>query len=175
MVVLLPRERDGLAALEDRLTPENLDRWTDRLWEVEVRVTLPRFEISYPLQLNEPLQALGIVDAFGDGADFTGMDSSGMLYLAAALHKAFVAVDEEGTEAAAATAAVMALMGLPPPPPEFCADHPFLFLIRERGTGSVLFVGRVAHPPPGQPGKKAKPPARQMGMGEALARLAGKL
>ncbi len=143
MVVLLPNEIDGLARLETDLTVENLDRWTSRLRERDVSVFLPRFEITLPFDLTETLRAMGMVDAF-ENADFSGM-AEGLLFIAAVLHKAFVKVDEEGTEAAAATAVIMA-RGVPEPPPVFRADHPFLFLIRENATGSILFLGRVMNP-----------------------------
>ena len=145
MVVLLPREIDGLADLEERLTVENLDRWTKHLWQSEVQVSLPKFEITFPASLSGILTSMGMVDAFGD-ADFSGMDGTKLLQIAAVLHKAFVAVNEEGTEAAAATAVIMQLMALPSPPPVFRADHPFVFLIRENSTGSILFLGRVVNP-----------------------------
>ena len=145
MVVLLPREIDGLAELEERLTVENLDRWTRRARQREVEVSLPRFEITFPARLSGILMSMGMVDAFGD-ADFSGMDGTKLLQIAAVLHKAFVAVNEEGTEAAAATAVIMKLKALPSPLPVFRADHPFVFLIRENSTGSILFLGRVANP-----------------------------
>jgi serpin B len=146
MIVLLPRERDGLAALEAALTVQNLDRWTSGLSPDTVEVFLPAFEVTFPVRLDEALQSLGMVDAFsGARADFSGMDDSRGLFIGAVLHKAFVAVNEEGTEAAAATAVVVG-RGMPMPPPVFRADHPFLFLIREKRMGSVLFLGRVVNP-----------------------------
>jgi serine protease inhibitor len=146
MVVLLPREIDGLAELEERLTVENLDRWTKHLWQGEVQVSLPRFEIDFSCSPNGALISMGMVDAFGGAADFSGMDGSQVLYISAILHKAFIAVNEEGTEAAAATAVIMRAKGVPSPPPVFRADHPFVFLIREKSTGSILFLGRVVNP-----------------------------
>jgi serine protease inhibitor len=146
MVVLLPREIGGLAALEERLTVENLGRWTSGLWQSEVQLFLPRFEITFPFRLDDTLKSMGMVDAFGGDADFSGMDGTKSLCIGAVLHKAFASVDEEGTEAAAATAAMMQAMGLPLPPPTFRADHPFVFLIRENSTGSILFLGRVVNP-----------------------------
>jgi serpin B len=87
-----------------------------------------------------------MADAFSEQADFSGMDGTRWLFIGAALHKAFVKVNEEGTEAAAATALALA-EGMPPPvPPVFRADHPFLFLIRDQHTGSILFLGRVVNP-----------------------------
>jgi serine protease inhibitor len=145
MIVLLPSEIDGLAELEERLTVENLGTWTRGLWQREVQVFLPRFEITFPFRLDDTLKSMGMVDAFGN-ADFSGMDGTKSLYIGAALHRAFVAVNEEGTKAAAATAALMKSMGLDLLPPTFRADHPFVFLIRENSTGSILFLGRVVNP-----------------------------
>jgi len=146
MVVLLPRKIDGLPELEERLTVENLTRWTKNLRPRGVQVFLPRFEITFPFRLDDTLKLMGMVDAFGGDSDFSGMDGTKLLYIGAVLHKAFVAVNEEGTEAAAATAVIMIAKCLPPPPPVFRADHPFIFLIRENSTGSILFIGRVVNP-----------------------------
>jgi serine protease inhibitor len=145
MIVLLPREVDGLAELERALTWENLAMWTSRLWKQEVQVFLPRFRLTCDFELSKALKALGMIDAFGQ-ADFSGMDGSLLLYISKVIHQAFVDVNEEGTEAAAATAVVMMRMSLPPPPPVFRADHPFLFFIRENRTGSILFFGRMVRP-----------------------------
>jgi serpin B len=146
MIVLLPRSRDGLAALEDALTVENLSRWIDGLDPARVELFLPRFMITFPVQLDAALGSLGMVDAFSEQADFSGMDGTRRLFIGAALHKAFVKVNEEGAEATAATALAMA-EGMPPSaPPVFRADHPFLFLIREQHTGCILFLGRVINP-----------------------------
>jgi serpin B len=143
-LALLPR--DGLSELEAALTAETLAGWTQRLYPQEVEVYMPRFRLVQSFGLNGALMALGIRAAFGAGADFSGMDGRKHgLYVGAVLHKAFVEVNEEGTEAAAATA-VLTLEGAPPPQPVFRADHPFLFLIRERATGAILFMGRVADP-----------------------------
>jgi len=147
MIVLLPREIVGLAALEKKLTPANLARWTDRLWPTEVVVLFPKFKLTFDVTLNGELQEMGMVDAFSLGrANFSGMDGTSELYIGVVLHKAFVEVNEEGTEAAAATAVVMVAKSLPQPPPVFRADRPFLFLIRENSTGSILFLGRVVNP-----------------------------
>jgi serpin B len=85
-------------------------------------------------------------DAFGMSADFSGMDGSRSLFISAVIHKAFVDVNEEGTEAAAATGVVMMTKSMPGTPPMFCADHPFIFLIRDNTTGSILFMGRIVNP-----------------------------
>lgn len=151
MLVALPREEEGLAAMEARLTPEALAAWRADLREREVRVILPKFKMTWgAATLNGVLKALGMADAFDEGrADFSGMDGRmGWLYIGLVLHKAFVEVNEEGTEAAAATAVAMKAKGMPRPPLEFRADHPFLFLIQEEETGAILFMGRVADPTP---------------------------
>jgi serpin B len=144
MLVLLPREIGGLAKLEESLTVGNLDTWTRNLSETEVVVFLPRFEMTFPFRLDGTLKSMGMVDAFSGKADFSGMDKE-PLFISAVLHKAFVVVNEQGTEAAAATAAFVSL-GLPSPPPIFRADRPFVFLIRENSTGNTLFLGRVVNP-----------------------------
>jgi serpin B len=146
MVVFLPAEIDGLATLEDSLSVESLNRWMDRLRATEVQVYLPRFEMRCGFRLDERLQAMGMTDAFDDSADFSGIDGTLSLYIKAVFHQAYVDVNEEGTEAAAATAVVMAPKGIPLPSPTFRADHPFLFLIREKPTESILFLGRVTNP-----------------------------
>lgn len=151
MLVVLPQEKDGLAALEAQLTPERLAEWRRQLHARAVCVYLPKFKMKWgTAALNGPLQALGIVDAFRDArADFSGMDGQPRwLYVGAVLHQAFVEVNEGGTEAAAATAVVMEARAMRPqaPPVEFRADHPFLFLIQEERTGAILFLGRLADP-----------------------------
>ena len=144
MLILLPQERDGLPALEAALTVDNLALWSQRLYPTKVQLVLPRFKLSGEFDLGETLEAMGMVDAFHGSADFSGMTGQRDLFISAVVHKAFVDVNEEGTEAAAATAVMMA-RGFSPSP-LFVADHPFLFLIRENSTGSVLFLGRVMDP-----------------------------
>jgi serpin B len=144
MVVLLPKERDGLAQLESALTGDNLARWTSHLRARKIPVYLPRLKMSQSFRLENALTSMGMGDAFG-AADFSGMDGSKGLFISAALHKAYLDLDEEGTEAAAATAVVVS-RSMGPRPLTFRADHPFVFLIRENSTGSILFLGRVANP-----------------------------
>jgi serpin B len=150
MVVLLPSSRDGIGPLESSLTPASLAAWTSGMRNQQVNVALPKFKMSSGFSLAQALEALGLKDAFDPNrADFSGMDGRAhWLYLSAVLHKAYVEVNEKGTEAAAATAAVVALSSArrEEPPREFRADHPFLFLIRDSTTGSILFMGRVVKP-----------------------------
>lgn len=145
MVVLLPKESGGLAELESKLTVENLETWTSSLWETKVQVSLPKFKLTGKFMLGGTLASMGMPDAFRSNADFSGMDGTKTLSISQVVHKAFIEVNEEGTEAAAATAVIMA-RSIPPPPPVFRADHPFVFLIRERKSGSILFLGRVVNP-----------------------------
>ncbi len=146
MVILLPRKTDGLADLEKSLTAANLAVWLARLESREVRVSMPRFKVAAQFSLADPLKALGMTDAFAPAADLSGMNGRRDLFISAVVHKAFVEVNEEGTEAAAATAVVVGRESEPPPPVVFRADHPFLFLIREERTGTILFLGRLVSP-----------------------------
>ena len=146
MVVLLPREVSGLPTIEESLTPENLAKWLSQLHKQKVRVHLPKFEMAHDLRLGEVLQSMGMTDAFVNGsADFSAMDGTKELFLGAVIHKAFVEVNEEGTEAAAATS-VAVYRGGTEDIPTFRADHPFLFLIRDTRSGSILFLGRLVNP-----------------------------
>lgn len=146
MVVLLPKEPGGLAGLEAALSAERIDAWASALGMRKVELSLPKFRIETGFSLKEPLMSLGMRRAFGD-ADFSGMTPEGA-FISQVVHKAFVDVDEKGTEAAAATAVIMLRTSVPAPEEAvvFRADHPFIFLIRDTATGSVLFMGRVAEP-----------------------------
>jgi len=147
MVIFLPTKADGLAALEKSLTAENLDQYLPARWKRKVVVSIPKFTMTSEFSLKETLSAMGMKDAFAGGkADFSGMDGSRGLFIGAVIHKAFVDVNEEGTEAAAATAVVVGVTSMPAPPPVFRADRPFLFMIRDDRTGSILFMGRVMNP-----------------------------
>jgi serpin B len=151
MVVLLPRVVDGLGKLEALLTMENLASWTAGLPTQKVRVFLPKFTATSEFSLADTLAAMGMPDAFDiNRADFSGMDGKRDLSISKVIHKAFVKVDEEGTEAAAATAVTVMFGGMTPmhspPIPTFRADHPLLFLIRDNRTGSILFLGRITNP-----------------------------
>jgi serpin B len=147
MLVLLPDEIGALSALEARLTADNLARWQSGLRKQEVRVHLPRFTLTSQFQLAEVLKAMGMTRAFTPGeADLTGMSSEGELFVSAVIHKAFVDVNEEGTEAAAATGIAVGATAAIRQPTVFRADHPFVFLIRDNRTGSILFLGRLVNP-----------------------------
>jgi serpin B len=150
LLLVLPDAVDGLGAIEARLSPERLRSWTAALHVVEVKVWVPRFEIDPPaLSLARPLGELGMPAALDpDQADLTGIARLGgqeRLTVTGVFHKAFVKLDEKGTEAAAVTAvAAAATASVEPEPVEFRADHPFLFFLRDRKSGLVLFMGRIA-------------------------------
>lgn len=150
MAIILPKAVDGLAGLEKTLTPETVARWlaeADKQAEREAQVFVPRFKLETGYDLVPPCQALGIKAAFTDGrADFRGMGwTKGKLWIAQIQHKAYVDVNEEGTEAAGATAVEMETRSMRRYP-VFRADHPFVFIIREHATGSILFIGRLSDP-----------------------------
>jgi serpin B len=148
-VILLPDSVDGLPALEERLTVESLEGWLGALSPMRLHVYLPRFRITSSYGLKAVLAAMGMPNAFDPAtADLSGIAAPAStggerLFLGAAVHKAFIAVDEEGTEAAAATGVTVGVTSLPP---TFSADHPFLYLIRDTATGALLFLGRVERP-----------------------------
>jgi serpin B len=150
MYFVLPREVDGLAGLEKALAdkPGHLADLLGKAEAGRVKVTLPKFKITSTFQLDKQLKALGMKTAFVlHKADFTGIATREPLFISAVIHKAFVDVNEEGTEAAAATAVVgKGGAAKQAPPPEFRADHPFLFLIVDNSSGSTLFMGRLANP-----------------------------
>jgi serpin B len=149
MIVLLPRAADGRKALEEKLTVETLKRWTDAMSWKQIDIQLPRFKSTSQFELSNTLDELGMRDAFSPRADFSGMTGNRDLFISAVIHKAFVEVNEKGTEAAAATAKFLALgfeLPEPPRPIEFKADHPFVFLIRDNPSGAILFLGRVMNP-----------------------------
>ena len=149
MVVVLPKAKDGLAALEASLATD-LPAWLDALGGRAVDVYFPRFEMRANTTMNAPLNALGMREAFTLAADFSPMSGKDDLYISAVVHEAYVKVDEEGTEAAAATAVVMTTKSAAPrPAPVFRADHPFFFALRDDRTGAILFMGRVADPTAG--------------------------
>jgi serpin B len=145
MLVLVPDEASGLPALEASLSADSLAAAiASAPAEYRMRVKLPRFGFESELALPQTLQALGIVSAFDPArADLSGIDGTHPLYVEKAVHKAVIAVDEEGAQAAAGTAVGTDVVSLPP---ELAVDRPFLFLIYDHVTGSILFLGRVDDP-----------------------------
>jgi serpin B len=148
MVILLPKARDGLGRLESSLTALKLESWLTRLSSHRVDLSLPKFKLTAECELKDALSELGMPVAFKPGAaDFAGITGTRELAISAVVHKAFVEVEEKGTEAAAATGVVFARTAvITPPPVIFRADHPFFFLIRDTRTGTILFLGRLVKP-----------------------------
>lgn len=152
MILLLPTDTDGLTDLEPALTPRNIKRWLEKIEsKKEVKVYLPKFKTTCEFEMARILKSMGMNSAFDpDTADFSAMTADEGLYISEVIHKAFIDVNEEGTEAAAATAVTMYASAMPlsdpDEPPTFRADHPFVFLIRDNRSGSLLFLGRVKNP-----------------------------
>ena len=154
MIILLP-DSGTFQAFEKSLDDELVARITEDLETRQVVLTMPKFEFQSKFDLVDTLMTMGMTNAFDPSrADFSGMDGHSCmamdvqcLVISDVIHKAFVAVDEEGTEAAAATASIaIPVSGAPGPPVEVIVDRPFIFLIRDRATGTILFVGRVLDP-----------------------------
>ena len=150
MVILLPNEIGGLAALEQSLTLSHMQQWLQQLASVpKVIVTVPKFKLTQQFELGPTLGVMGMPVAFSGNANFSGMTGKRDFSISDVIHKAYVDVNEEGTEAAAATAVTMRALAIRVPehaPPVFRADHPFVFLIRDNRSESILFMGRVNDP-----------------------------
>ena len=144
MLILLP---DGdIEEFQQGFNAEMLETIRGRLSSCNVTLSMPKFEFSRSMQLSQMLRELGMVSAFGSGADFSGFTGSPDLFISEVLHKAFVKVDETGTEAAAATAVIMALTAIPEQPVQMNINSPFMFFILDTESGSILFMGRVMDP-----------------------------
>jgi serpin B len=146
MVILHP-EPQTFEEFEVSLDANKLNEIIAGLGGANMLLSMPKFEFEMSLPVAEQLQGLGMVKAFVPvDADFSGMDGTRDLFIQDVLHKAFVSVDEEGTEAAAATAVVVGVTSMPAEPIEVKIDSPFIFLIRDMESGTVLFIGRVLNP-----------------------------
>jgi len=145
MVILLPKKAGMMAEVEKNLDAGYYNTLLDSLNPREVDLSIPRFRIEEKYSLNEPLKAMGMRRAFGGKADFSGMTGKKDLYISDVVHQSFVEVDEEGTEAAAATGVVMRKTSVVRKK-QFKADHPFIFMIKDDQTGTILFLGRLGNP-----------------------------
>lgn len=144
MVVLLPTDEKGLENALGKLTAENWKVWYEQRYEQKLNVKLPRFEINYKKDLIGDMQAMGIKDAFNSAtADFTSMSSGGDLYLNILDQFNYIKVNEEGTEAASVTNSGGGLTANPKIPEPFYVNRPFAFMIKEKSTGTILFMGKV--------------------------------
>jgi serine protease inhibitor len=151
MVVFLPKQIDGITDCEKAFNIKNVEHRLSKLKPEDVKIYMPKFKMDYGCELQETLGRMGMADAFdAKKADLSGMsDEKPGLFIAKVIHQAFIDVNEEGTEAAAATGVVVAPTGRavePSKPIEFRADHPFIFMIRDMTTGSILFIGRLMDP-----------------------------
>ncbi len=148
MLVVLPEDRDGIDSLEESLSSELIKKWQQELYPKEVIVEMPKFTTKTHYDLAPLLKNLGMLDVFDENsADLKNIGpSSRNLFVSSAFHDAFVDVNEEGTEAAAVTTIVINITAAPPPPPRFIADHPFLFIIQDDESGTILFMGRLSDP-----------------------------
>ncbi|MFC1951064.1 serpin family protein [Chloroflexota bacterium] len=145
MTVLLPDADKDIDELIAELNDESWNEWTGNLSEEEVALYLPRFALEYEIKLNDVLKAMGMEVAFSGAADFTKINSSGGLYIEEVKHKTFVEVNEEGTEAAAVTSVEIRLSSVPDYT-EMIVNRPFIFVIRENHSGSILFAGKIINP-----------------------------
>ncbi|KAM5321450.1 leukocyte elastase inhibitor isoform 1-T3 [Glossophaga mutica] len=151
MVILLPDdiedESTGLKKIEEQLTLEKLHEWTkpENLHSIEINVHLPKFKLEESYDLNSHLACLGIEDLFNSKADLSGMSGTRGLFISKVIHKSFVEVNEEGTEAAAATGGIVTFCSLTFEE-NFVADHPFIFFIRHNPSANILFLGRLSSP-----------------------------
>jgi serpin B len=146
--VLLPKTLSGLPGLETSLTIENLSGWLGNLTTRNVQVSFPKFRAESEFSLRKALSTMGMPTAFTDKADFSGIDPRRALAISEVVHKAFVDVSEQGTEAAAATGITVhaTAMRAPEQAVVFRADHAFIFLIRDTRTGVILFIGHLMEP-----------------------------
>ena len=147
MLVFLPSADNTCSDILAEMDNDNWNNWTNNFSETKIYLQLPKFKFETFKLLNDPLSSMGMEIAFSDAADFTRINPAGNLFISRVLHKTFIDVNEEGTEAAAVTAVEISLTsaggsGLT----HFIADKPFLFVIRENSTGSILFMGRMSQP-----------------------------
>ena len=145
MLILLP-ELGRFEEFENMLTAERVNGIVENLGYHGVILKMPKFRFEAPLNLSDTLAEMGMPIAFTDQADFSGITPDRSLFISKVLHKAFISVDENGTEAAAATAVIMSETAFPPQPITVSIDHPFIFLIRDTNTGAILFLGRMLDP-----------------------------
>lgn len=146
-MVILTNEDGTFAGLENSLTREAVESVIGKLENTRIALAMPKFEFESKFGLKETLVNMGMVEPFDAyKADFSGMTGVKELYISDVIHKAFISVDEAGTEAAAATGVVVGVVSMPPEPVNVTLDQPFVFMIRDVQTGAILFIGRVMNP-----------------------------
>ncbi|XP_001505567.2 neuroserpin [Ornithorhynchus anatinus] len=145
MMLILSRQEVPLVTLEPLVKPQLIEEWANSVKKQKVEVYLPRFTVEQEIDLKELLKSLGITEIFNRNADLTALSDDKDVFLSKAIHKSFIEVNEEGSEAAAASG-MIAISRMAVLYPQVIIDHPFFFLIRNRRTGTILFMGRVMHP-----------------------------
>lgn len=145
MMLVLSRQEVPLATLEPLLKAQLIEEWTNSVKKQKVEVYLPRFTVEQEIDLKDTFKALGVTEIFNKDANLTAMSDKKELFLSKIVHKSFIEVNEEGSEAAAASG-MIAISRMAVLYPQVIVDHPFLFLIKIRKTGTILFMGRVMHP-----------------------------
>lgn len=146
MLIILPKGQN-LAQAEELLTLENLSDWQGQMRKQKVEVYFPKFKLETKYNLKDTLEDIGMPTAFSEEANFSGMNGKNNLLISEVIHQAFIEVDEKGTEAAAATGVVIGVTSLPLEESTiFKVDRPFVFLIQDKTTGGILFMGRVLNP-----------------------------
>ncbi|XP_010604990.1 neuroserpin [Fukomys damarensis] len=145
MMLVLSRQEVPLATLEPLVKAQLIEEWANSVKKQKVEVYLPRFTVEQEIDLKDILKALGITEIFIKDANLTTLSDNKEIFLSKAIHKSFIEVNEEGSEAAAASG-MIAISRMAVLYPQVIVDHPFFFLIRNRRTGTILFMGRVMHP-----------------------------
>jgi serpin B len=146
MCFLLPKGNHTINDLIENINADSLKVWTSQFVEKELVVTIPKFKFGYKDLLNDPLTNMGLGIAFGPLADFTGIRSSGGLMISRVIHQSFIDVNEKGTEAAAVTVVEIIETSVNPEMTFFMANHPFIFVLREKSSNALLFIGKVGVP-----------------------------
>jgi serpin B len=148
MLIILPNDSVDVNQVLSRVDLSMLNQISSGMTQQQVNLYLPRFHVSYYTSLKNPLINLGMVDAFEPLADFSNISKTMELMISDVLHKTYIKVGEQGTEAAAVTAVIMYTTSIENPEPEivFSVDHPFIFLITEKNSGAILFAGKIVNP-----------------------------
>lgn len=146
LIIIIPKEVDGLSDLQKELNYNNFNKWTAGLSDKKANILLPIFKISQSYELDKPLKKMGMKSAFGRKADFSKMTGSQDLFINAVLHKAVFEIDQKGTKAAAASSVVMDRKSGSKYDISLSANHPFIFMVKENSTNSILFIGHYVKP-----------------------------
>jgi len=148
MMIILPNENIHIDSLIDQLDNDTWNSWLSQFEPTDINLYLPKFKLEYKHQLNRVLKSMGMSIAFSSQADFSRIESSGGLYISKVLHKTFIDVNEEGTEAAAVTFVVMDRGSSSDNPriPTMWINHPFIFAIHEVESETILFIGKIIQP-----------------------------